>query len=151
MKTLVQYPAISAPDWAARVERWTQLDEVTFCFCESLHRWDYLKDQKRPGKIFLAIEGASNLADFEFVQSKALSPAKFVYTLPNVCLAVLLKLVEFQGPAFCFHKGRESILFARAEAQAFANHGESVWLFASPAELIENKRQILFEIYEKKP
>ena len=63
------------PSWSTQIDRWYQLDELGFSFCEALHEWNYLEAYPKPDMIFLAIEGASNVADYDFVNSSSQSPA----------------------------------------------------------------------------
>jgi hypothetical protein len=135
------------PAWSAKVDRWYQLDEVSYVFCEALHQWNYLRDQERPEVIFVALPGASNLADFDFVTNGASSPAKFVYTLPNICAAVIFQMLDFSGKVYCLHQGKNTIAFAQEEARSMAHSGKSSWLFASPPALANEHRTVYFESF----
>ena len=135
------------PPWSSKIDRWYQLDEVSHAFCEALHRWNYLEDMPRPDVIFLALPGASNLADLEFAKAGASSPAKFVYTLPNICAAVILQLLGHRGKIYCINQGEQTLAFAKNEASAFAKNGAKAWLFSSPAILKDGHREVIFENY----
>ncbi|MBC7371716.1 MAG: hypothetical protein H7326_09130 [Bdellovibrionaceae bacterium] len=135
------------PAWSLKIDRWYQLDEVAFAFCEALHQWNYLKDIARPEVIFLALPGASNLADFDFANGGATSPSKFVYTLPNICASVIFQLLGHNGKIFCVTQGDSTLEFARAEAAAAADAGHIAWVFSSTPELNENRRQVIFESF----
>jgi hypothetical protein len=136
------------PAWASKVERWYQLDEMGFAFCEALHTWDYLKDAIRPDLIILAIEGSSNRADKDFVTSGSNSPAKFVYTLPNISAAIIFQMLKVNGKVYCLSNGKDTVNLAAREAQAFAESGKNVWVFASPVmESSSFNREIIFSEY----
>jgi hypothetical protein len=147
MNLWIEVPSKAEPAWSAKIDRWYQLDEVSYAFCEALHQWDYLKEAPRPDVIFLALPGASNLADFDFVQSGAVSPAKFVYTLPNICVAVIFQMLGFSGKVYCLHKGSETIPFAEQEAREMAKQGKKAWVFASPPQLQEGRRKVSLQIF----
>ena len=122
------------PAWSTQVERWYQLDELGFSFCEALHHWKGLQEFKKPDLIILAIEGASNLADKDFVITGSASPAKFVYTLPNISAAIIFQMLKFEGKVFCVSEGSKTFEVANQEAEALASSGKSVWLFSTKAE-----------------
>ncbi|WP_413293192.1 hypothetical protein ACLSU7_17540 [Bdellovibrio sp. HCB185ZH] len=147
MKLTIDLQNKSEPAWSSKVDRWYQLDEVGFAFCEALHQWELLKDEKRPDVIYLALPGASNLADFDFVNSGASSPAKFVFTLPNICASVIFQMLGFSGKVYCVNQGPETIEFAKDEAKEAAKSGKCAWVFGSPAVLEDDKRVVLFWSY----
>ena len=101
------------PSWKNRVDRWYQLDENAFALCEALSAWELpimLRNHNQSlSQIIYMSEGASNLADADFVNSDALSPSKFVYTLPNIAISVGLQILEWRGPvySFCISKDDE--------------------------------------------
>lgn len=134
------------PPWSAKIDRWYQLDEVCYAFCEALHQWQYLEDLPRPEVILLALPGASNVADQDFVASNATSPAKFVYTLPNIAAAVILQMLGFSCKVYCLHKGPETLAFVENEARTFARAGKSVWVFSSTAQA-DGTRRVEFGDY----
>jgi hypothetical protein len=134
----------SEPAWSAKVDRWYQLDEVGYAFCEALHQWNYLEGVAKPDVIFLALPGASNLADVDFAQSGALSPAKFVYTLPNICIAVIFQMLGFSSKVYCVNRGASTVEFALSEANEMARAGKSAWVFSSSPVLENGKRSVSF-------
>jgi hypothetical protein len=134
------------PPWAGKIDRWYQLDENCFFFCEALHQWNYLIDYAQPDIVFLAQYGASNIADFDFVKTQSSSPSKFVFTLPNISISVIFQLLKFNGKIYCLSKGEETASFARNEAASYAKSGKKVWLFSVPkCESLEKKKIEFFE------
>ena len=134
------------PAWSTQVERWYQLDELGFSFCEALYEWNLLEKFKKPDLVILAIKGGSNLADRDFVSNGSQSPAKFVYTLPNISAAVIFQMLKIQGKVFCVSEGEQTFEVARNEAAAYAKTGNSVWLFETSS-IDELKRLIEFKAY----
>ena len=90
------------PEWKDQVERWYQLDENGYIFCEALYHWKKQDRLSQFDAVVLLIPEGSNLSDVEFVTTKPASPAKFVYTLPNIAGSLVAQLTGFQGPIFCF-------------------------------------------------
>lgn len=136
-----------APAWSARVDRWTQLDDACFTFCEALQQWNFLSDLEKPEFIFVVLPNASNEADFDFVSSGAGSPSKFVFTLPNICASVLFQLIQFSGRTFCLSKGAESLEFAKTEANEFLKRNKTSWVFSNQSVGVKNERQVQFFAY----
>lgn len=134
------------PGWSTQIDRWYQLDELGFSFCEALHEWNYLEAYPKPDMIFLAIEGASNVADYDFVNSSSQSPAKFVYTLPNISAAVIFQMLKLNGKVYCLSAGADTLKVSLQEAESFAKIGKKVWIFSSPAQTDHNlsSREIIF-------
>lgn len=145
MKTLlIDLTRSSEPTWSSQVERWYQLDEISFAYCEAISQWNFLQDLPRPQVVILATEGASNLADFDFAHADAISPAKFVYTLPNIFAAVMFQLLGWSGKTYCLHQGSSTLEFALHEAAELAKSGQSVWLFHSSPQLEQGRRRVSF-------
>lgn len=140
-------PPSQEPAWAGQVERWYQLDEVSYVFCEALYQWQGLTEFEKPETIFLALPGASNLADRDFVETGAVSPAKFVYTLPNICISVIFQMLGFHGRVVCFNKGETTLSFAQDEARERAQRGGSTWVLASSPALHGSQRTVSVQIY----
>jgi hypothetical protein len=131
------------PAWKNKVDRWYQLDEMSYAFCVALHEWNYLNQTTAPPDvILLAIAGASNVADQDFISSGAQSPAKFVYTLPNISASVIFQMLGFSGKVFCFNKGSETLKFSLDEAATMAKYGKKVWVFASALSPSMQEREI---------
>lgn len=146
---LVKYEITpQAPPWSPKVDRWHQLDEISFAFCEALSRWEDLKTEPPPDLILLALEGASNVADSDFVRSGAKSPAKFVYTLPSICMAVIFQFLNLKKRVFCLSRGKDTLSFAREEARSFAQAGKTVWVFSSSPLLEQGSRRVNFECFQ---
>lgn len=89
------------PIWKDKVERWYQLDEASFILCEAVSNWQKSDLLKPFDRIIYLAQGASNLADADFACSSATSPAKFVYTLPNIAPSVFIQLLSWSGPVVC--------------------------------------------------
>jgi hypothetical protein len=148
--TLLINPNLKAePTWSKKIERWHQLDEISYCFCEAVSQWNYCSEFPRPETIIFSTPGASNLSDLEFVETGALSPAKFVYTLPNICASVVLQLLAFKGQVLFLHQGSTTEEFSLSEGRARAKAGQIVWIFSSPPLLINSTegplRRVSFE------
>jgi hypothetical protein len=135
------------PDWSQKIERWYQLDELSYSFCEAIHHWNHLKDYPRPDLIVFGLEGASNIADFDFKNTMPPSPSKFVYTLPNICASIIFQMIQYTGQVFFLHQGKNTLEFAQQEARALAASGKKIWFFSSSNELETGKRKIIFEVY----
>lgn len=139
----------SAPAWSSQIDRWSQLDETCFTFCEALHTWNYLSGLTKPDVILLVLPQASNEADMDFVSSGALSPAKFVFTLPNICASVLFQMIDFSGPTFCISKGADSLRFAQNEALEVSYKDKISWIFANTVLPDKKSRAVEFFSYSK--
>lgn len=137
------------PAWSHKVERWYQLDEISYSFCEAIHHWGYLQGKEKPDVIILALEGASNLSDFDFVNTGATSPAKFVYTLPNISISVVFQILGHGGKTYCFNKGKNTLEFASKEGLEISKTNKSVWVFSSSPVLENNCRRVSLEILNK--
>lgn len=91
------------PLWADKVDRWFQLDENGFAICSALEKWlQFSEVHPHPHMIIHASPSGSHLADFDFAQSGAESPAKFVYTLPNITIGVIAQFLSWQGSSYNF-------------------------------------------------
>jgi hypothetical protein len=90
------------PEWKSKIDRWYQLDETSFSFCEALYSWEQTDQMQRFDQIIYVCEQASNAADADFVASGALSPSKFIYTLPSIGPSVVAQLLNWYGPVYCF-------------------------------------------------
>ncbi len=144
LATDITLPALGEPAWSERIDRWNQLDEISYCFCEALHRWQLLREFPEPDVILLASPGASNIADQDFAAGGAMSPAKFVFTLPNIAASVILQMLEKTGKVYCLQQGEETLIRAQREAHTYAQAGQTVWVFSSPPKLTENARTVQF-------
>lgn len=109
------YPISKEPEWAAKVERWYQLDAPAYGLTELYWR-NRTSLPDSPEWIFLASPGASNPTDAQFAKSAAPSPAKFVHTLPNIRSAPLLQVMNWSGPVLCLQNGANTLLSSLAEA-----------------------------------
>ncbi len=104
------------PAWAAKVDRWYQLDGPSFVMAELAYR---LQTEPSPLALFLSGKEASSLADIDFVNSGASSPAKFVYTLPSVRSSSFCQVLSWTGPVWSIQKDPESCLSALQESLLF--------------------------------
>lgn len=143
--TQVQVDIRSEPLWKDRVERWTQLDEVSFALCEAISQWEQ-KDLPFPNLILLAMEGLSTRADFEFASSGAHSPAKFVYTLPNICISVLFQMLKTHTKVFCLSAGSKTQALAEEQARKFKPAYGTIWILSSPPQLEKGSRTVQLNI-----
>lgn len=93
---------VPEPIWKSKIDRWYQLDETSFSFCEALQSWVNSNQMQRFDQIIFVCDQASNAADADFVASDALSPSKFIYTLPSIGPSVVAQLLNWHGPVYCF-------------------------------------------------
>jgi hypothetical protein len=131
--------APDGPPWAARVPRWAQLDSASYALAEAWHAW-----QLAPPDAFVAASRqASALADLAFARRGAVSPARFVATLPSVAVSALLQVAGWTGPLLCVQNGKRTLLTALEEAAArtaagpdvrvgVLSHEVAAWTDASP-------------------
>jgi len=127
----IPYPPKEPPSWAGKVERWYQLDTFAFCLPEAFVR---LALSSRPASMLLACGGASNLTDRAFVQGGAVSPTKFVHTLPNIRSSSLLSVMEWQGPLLSVHRDPFTLAFALREACSRAQKSAESWVWCVDAQ-----------------
>lgn len=122
------YPPKEPPTWAAQVERWYQLDPFAYFLPEAFAR---MAPKSRPDSILLACASASNLTDHAFVLGGALSPTKFVHTLPNIRSSSLLSVMGWSGPLFSLHHDPFTLSFVFSEAIARAQEGAECWVWSA--------------------
>ncbi|MFZ3231641.1 MAG: hypothetical protein WA160_15640 [Pseudobdellovibrio sp.] len=90
------------PTWKDKVDRWYQLDETSMALCEAVNDWVQKSIIPKFDHLIFICASASNLADAEFVATGAISPSKFVYTLPNIGPSVVCQLLGWKGQVYCF-------------------------------------------------
>jgi 3-oxoacyl-(acyl-carrier-protein) synthase len=120
------FPVKAAPDWAARVERWYQLDAYAFGLAEAAYAWctDTL-----PEVLYLASPSGSNVTDAEFARAGARSPALFVHSLPNVRSSAFCQVAGWHGPIYCLQNDPGTFAKAVEEARrAFRTNGKRAWV-----------------------
>lgn len=110
------YPATTTPAWAAKVERWYQLDEPAFRLCDLRAHLP----STTPDVLLLASPGGCNATDRAFVNTGAASASKFVHTLPNIRSSPLLQVLGWTGPVLCFQSDPFTLATAIAQAPFFA-------------------------------
>jgi hypothetical protein len=123
-----EYPAKAEPKWASTVERWYQLDAAAFGLVEVFSQ---LKSEleRPPTFLILASPGSSSETDFQFVQSGAASPSKFVHTLPSVRAAPLLQVMKWQGPVLCVQNDPVTWLSGIADGLSYLTDSNAlVWV-----------------------
>lgn len=120
------FPAREPPAWAAKVERWVQLDSFAFLLPEAFTRWEKSLGS-RPSLMLLTGFGASNITDSAFARSGAQSPTKFVHTLPNIRSSSLLAVMGWSGPVLSLH--RDPCSLAAGFREALRHPQEEVWLW----------------------
>ncbi|WP_413575233.1 hypothetical protein ACLVWU_13110 [Bdellovibrio sp. HCB290] len=147
MKILIEIGNRPEPAWKEKFPQWNLLNEVSYAFCEALHRWEYLKDRPHPDVIFLALPEGSNLSDFEFVEDGAKDPGKFIFTFPNMQASIMMQILGFNGRVLCFNNGIKTSEFAKNECKEIAKTGKIAWLFTSPSVIEDEKRVVLFSSY----
>jgi hypothetical protein len=103
-QSLIDMKTIDQPAWKDLVERWYQLDQASKVLCQALYVWNQAGaafDQAHA--IVYIFDQGSNQADFEFVQSQAISPAKFVYTLPSIPITLVQQMLKMSVSTYCLH------------------------------------------------
>lgn len=133
------------PAWKERVDRWYQLDEIGFAVSEAIWQWK-TKDLPSPKLVILAMEGLSTVADFDFVNSGASSPAKFVFTLPNIAASVLFQVLGIHCKVYCLNSGTATEEAGVEHAQRFSKIYDCIWVLSSPPGLENGKRVVRLAI-----
>jgi hypothetical protein len=119
------FPVPIEPLWSKQVERWYQMDAPSYGLCQL---WTEFPTTERPEALVLASPGGCNSADRQFVVQQATSPAKFVYTLPNIRASALLQLMNWQGPMLCVQDGTQTVVSALREACLLNAQYSSLWI-----------------------
>ncbi len=96
-------PPLQEPSWSPQVPRWYQLDGAAFALAEL-----FARKTRNMDLLIMASPLASNLTDWEFVQSGCQHAQKFVHTLPNVRASMALKAAEHNCFSLCLQKGPET-------------------------------------------
>jgi 3-oxoacyl-(acyl-carrier-protein) synthase len=119
MTFTISYQNKAPPPWAKSVPRWSQLDPMSYGFCDAAARLLNVLplNKATPTLMILANASASFSADSEFVKSGAYSPSKFVYTLPSAPLSALLQILNWRGPVLCFQNSNDTWNTALTEAR----------------------------------
>lgn len=89
------------PLWKDQIERWYQLDTASLVVCQAIYEWQNKNNFILPDVIIYEFFNGSNFADHEYAKLLDPSPAKFVYTLPNIPIATAQQLLKISVPAFC--------------------------------------------------
>lgn len=141
------------PAWKDRVDRWYQLDETSRALCDAFDNWKQTHVLRAFDQLIFICQGGSNLADAEFVSSGAVSPSKFIYTLPNIAPSVVCQLLGWQGPVYCFcSDGSEAaFLFAKKMAQIKSAKAETTLIVHTSPSLNEMGYRAVFGDYDQHP
>ncbi len=111
------FPVQNEPEWSSSVERWYQLDAAAYGLAQIY--WQYRSElSEQPDFLILASPGASNQTDYQFAHTGAMSPAKFVHTLPSVRGTSLLQIMNWKGPLLCLQRDPETWLMGLEEAES---------------------------------
>lgn len=98
---------------ATRVERWNQLDDaaksLVLLAAEIKPR---LPETKPPDLIILASPEGSFATDLAFAKQHAISPSKFIHTLPSVRGSALLQALQWSGPVLCIQHPSKTLATA---------------------------------------
>lgn len=135
------------PVWKDNVERWYQLDEASFLLCEAISDWQKQNLLKPFDRIIYLAEGGSNLADADFVGIQIPSPAKFVYTLPNIAPSVFLQLLKWRGSVVCISpvELEKSLKFSFNLAKSLAeNSKQNTFILYSNPSLNERGYRVVY-------
>lgn len=126
------YPPKKEPDWKSRCERWYQLDAPAYGMTEGCSRFVNTYPTLLPPQLILcACPGASNLTDFKFAQTGAVSPAQFVHTLPNVRLSSVLQVMGWSAQVLCLQDGPNTRAHALFEAFKMSQAEEQrIWVMS---------------------
>lgn len=120
------FPVKVAPDWAANVERWYQLDGYAYGLADAAYAW---RKDPPPAVVFLASAGGSNATDSEFAKAGARSPALFVHSLPNVRSSAFCQVLNWHGPLYCIQSDPGTFAQATDEARRhYRTTGRSAWV-----------------------
>lgn len=142
------FPSVETPSWAAKVDRWYQLDAYAFGITQA---YAVLRSElkTRPDFIFLASPGSSNETDHLFTSTGAASPSKFVHTLPNSRSASLLQVMEWTGPLLCLQSDPNTKEAAIEEARQFVKGGiQNVWVAGVEKTGPQKYRSFILEIFD---
>lgn len=98
----------STPEWKDKIERWYQLDELSYFLCCACFQWLKQDSEFKFDQIYYLFSKSSNQADAEFVKSQkrlpdnslSFSPSKFIYTLPNIPSSVIAQLLNWKGSIY---------------------------------------------------
>lgn len=107
------------PAWQSQVDRWYQLDEASKTLCQMIHTWQKQdsRDFKQIQAVIYLFSKGSNEADKAFVKGGLISPAQFVYTLPNVPISVAQQMLGVSMTTYCFNVAD---VFNLSQSEAFA-------------------------------
>jgi hypothetical protein len=124
------FPAEKEPEWAAKVDRWYQLDAFAFGLTQACFAWQKSGELgELPSLLLLACPEASNETDWNFARTGAASPAKFVHTLPSLRASSFCQVMNWSGPMLCFQKDPETIATALSEgAQLLSQQWPVIWV-----------------------
>lgn len=128
LKYTFQFPAQIEPVWSKKVERWYQLDAYAYGLAQAYEVW---KEQLKlsPELLILASPESSNQTDLLFAQSGAMSPSKFVHTLPNVRGSSLCQVMNWNGPVLCIQSDPFTIQLAIQEGiELVDSMGTPIWI-----------------------
>lgn len=131
------------PPWKDFIDRWYQIDENGYAFCQALYEWKQQNKLPKFDALVLNLPEGSNLSDVNFVMAAPASPAKFVYTLPNIAGTLVVQMLKFQGPLFCFSEsaGNTKIL-SFAQNLLKAGH-RNVFVIESSLALNDNEERVV--------
>lgn len=103
-QSTIDIASMAEPAWKDLVERWYQLDQASKVLCQATYEWmqNGATFDQADAMVYIFDQG-SNQADFEFVQSQAISPAKFVYTLPSVPVTMVQQMLKMSVATYCLH------------------------------------------------
>jgi len=143
------FPCSHEPSWGHLVDRWYQLDAAAYGLSQAYSVWAS-EVLDRPRMIILASPLGSTETDFRFVQAGAMSPSKFVHTLPNSRGGPLLQLMNWSGPLLCLQSDPFTQVSAVNEAADFARQGRGeVWVFGVQKRAEASYQSRLYRLSEK--
>jgi hypothetical protein len=119
------FPSPATPAWSGSVERWYQMDAMSFGLAEGAARW---QDVPRPDLVLLASPGGSMETDTAFVRAGATSPSRFVHTLPNIRAVGFCQVLAWHGPVLCFQNDPTTCLTALREAGGWTKEYPTIWV-----------------------
>jgi hypothetical protein len=124
------FPSQEEPKWASQIDRWYQLDAYAHGLAEAYFTLSS-SAQTPPSMIILASSGASNHTDFQFARTGAMSPSKFVHTLPNVRGSSLCQIMGWKGPMLSIQNDPQTQITALREAVDLLDQSrQRIWVWS---------------------
>ena len=115
-----EFPTTQTPLWHERVDRWYQLDALSFGLTQAVWTWSQDQQFQLSTALVLACPGASNESDYAFASMGATSAQKFAHTLPNIRLSPVAQLMNWNGLSLCVQNDPNTLSVGLREAAGLA-------------------------------